>query len=487
MKLLKRPSYIARICALCLLIGLSTTMTAYAATPGSVGAWTTNTNSLPQALQDSASANSNGYVYILGGQTSGGTQVNTVYYAPLNAGGSVGTWTTSPNTLPQNVSYATAKIYNGYVYVMGGYNGTNNVTTVYYAALNSTTGSVGTWTTNANALPQGLSNATSIIHNGYIYVMTGTNGGSYLSTVYYAPLNANGSVGTWTTNTNPIPQALVLPSSFAYNGNVYILGGYTTGATESNTIYYAPLNANGSVGTWTTNTSVLTQGVYAAASAVYNGYAFMMGGNASSGAISSVYSAPINTNGSIGAWTASTNSLPQTLSYATSTTYNGYTYTIGGGFANGNVYYAPLTGYPTPGVSAQTASVTSGSSVAVAVLSGATGNPDPASLQITTAPAHGTATAASGTITYTPTKGYVGSDSLTYQVCSLSDEFLCTQSTISFTVAAAVVSVAASTPDTGFGTTHTNAFKALAPYGLAATVLVIGVVIYRKYTSRQPK
>ncbi len=240
--------------------------------------WTTSTSTLPQALNEATSVTYNGYVYVMGGMNnSGNSSFNTVYYAPLNSNGSVGSWTTSTNTLPQALGGATSVTYNGYVYVMGGDNGSyTGQNTVYYAPLNSN-GSVGSWTTSTSTLPQGLYGATSVIYNGYVYVMGGdNNNGSYLNTAYYAPLNTNGSVGSWTISSNTLPQALSGATSVTYNGYVYVMGGYYNG--NLNTVYYAPLNSNGSVGSWTTSTSTLPQGLNEATSVTYNGYVYVMGG-----------------------------------------------------------------------------------------------------------------------------------------------------------------------------------------------------------------
>ncbi len=240
--------------------------------------WTTSTSTLPQALNEATSVTYNGYVYVMGGMNnSGNSSFNTVYYAPLNSNGSVGSWTTSTNTLPQALGGATSVTYNGYVYVMGGDNGSyTGQNTVYYAPLNSN-GSVGSWTTSTSTLPQGLYGATSVTYNGYVYVMGGdNNNGSYLNTAYYAPLNTNGSVGSWTISSNTLPQALSGATSVTYNGYVYVMGGYYNG--NLNTVYYAPLNSNGSVGSWTTSTSTLPQGLNEATSVTYNGYVYVMGG-----------------------------------------------------------------------------------------------------------------------------------------------------------------------------------------------------------------
>ena len=101
-------------------------------------------------------------------------------------------------------------VYNGYIYELGGGNSSIDQSTVYYAPLNSN-GSVGAWT-STTALPQALQSATSVVYNGYIYELGGNNSGPYQSTVYYAPLNSNGSVGTW-TSTTALPQLTLMALS----------------------------------------------------------------------------------------------------------------------------------------------------------------------------------------------------------------------------------------------------------------------------------
>ncbi len=309
--------------------------------------WTTSTSTLPQALNEATSVTYNGYVYVMGGMNnSGNSSFNTVYYAPLNSNGSVGSWTTSTNTLPQALGGATSVTYNGYVYVMGGDNGSyTGQNTVYYAPLNSN-GSVGSWTTSTSTLPQGLYGATSVIYNGYVYVMGGEVSGSYLNTVYYAPLNSNGSVGSWTTSTSTLPQGLYGATSVTYNGYVYVMGGDNNNGSYLNTAYYAPLNTNGSVGSWTISSNTLPQALSGATSVTYNGYVYVMGGYYN-GNLNTVYYAPLNSNGSVGSWTTSTSTLPQGLNEATSVTYNGYVYVMGG-WSDG-VYYTLLPGPTTIG------------------------------------------------------------------------------------------------------------------------------------------
>ncbi len=232
---------------------------------------------------------------------------------------------TATTALPAATQNATSVVYNGYVYEIGGDNGSVNVATVDYAPINSN-GTLGSWTATTS-LPQATNQATSVVYNGYMYEIGGNNGSVNVATVDYAPINSNGTLGSWTATT-VLPTATEQATSVVYNGYVYEIGGYTTVAVA--TVDYAPINSNGTLGSWTATTSLPT-GTYAATSVVYNGYVYEIGGNL----VSTVDYAPINSNGTLGAWTATT-SLPTATAYATSVVYNGYVYEIEG-WNNGGV------------------------------------------------------------------------------------------------------------------------------------------------------
>ncbi|MEK9170271.1 MAG: hypothetical protein AAB674_01350, partial [Patescibacteria group bacterium] len=154
-----------------------------------------------------------------------------------NSDGSVGPWATSSNALPAARQAHTSVVTNGYAYVIGGYNSVSQ-TTVYYAKLNSN-GSTGAWATNANALPADRSDHSSVVANGYVYVLGGYSN-TPVSTVYYAKLNSDGSVGAWSTNANALPSVNRYPSSVVANGYVYTIGGYN-GTSGLSTISYSSL------------------------------------------------------------------------------------------------------------------------------------------------------------------------------------------------------------------------------------------------------
>jgi len=323
------------------------TPSALADTPGSVGSWNTTT-ALPQGLMEAASTTYNGYAYVLGGNNVNTGNQDTVYYATLNGDGSVGSWNTT-TALPAPLFDASAVAYNGYIYLIGGYHN-GYFDTVYYATLNGD-GSVGSWNTTT-ALPQAIVRTKSVVYGGYVYVAGGDNGGS-LDTVYYAKLNADGSVGSWTTSPNSLPQTVEGAGVIAYGGYMYVMGGVNVGTSYLDTVYYAKLNADGSVGSWTTSPNSLPHVAADAAVVTYNGFVYVIGGYGN-GFLSSTYYTDLNADGSVGSWTTSPNSLPQTIEMATSVANDGYVYVMSGYntlSSINTVYYAQISSVSSTAVS----------------------------------------------------------------------------------------------------------------------------------------
>ena len=289
-------------------------------TGGSISGGWTATTVLPTANRDTSSAAYNGYAYEVGGYSGAGF-VNTVLYAPIVSDGTIGAWT-STTVLPSSIAKGQTVAYNGYLYYVGGFNGSAAVSTVYYAQINLN-GSVGTWSTTT-ALSVATEYGGAVAYNGYLYSLGGDNGAS-TSAVYYAPINANGTIGSWTPTT-ALSVATNMATSVVYNGYLYEIGGNASGATAN--VYYAPIKTDGSIGSWA-STTALPVATYVATSVVYNGYVYEIGGFNGSSYFTTVYYAPINANGTIGTWTASV-SITTATDVASSIAYNGYIYEIGG-------------------------------------------------------------------------------------------------------------------------------------------------------------
>ncbi len=261
------------------------------------------------------------------------------------ADGSLSAWSTNPSSLPGVRDGQAAVSANGYAYVIGGRDAAGVKDTAYFAKLNSN-GTIGSWSTSTYSLPATLQNLASVSANGYIYAIGGKTadaGGSAVATVYYAKINSDGSIGRWNTNSNSLPAARAGLTALAVNGYIYAFGGQSTAGTSQGNTYYAKLNSDGSTGSWSSATS-MPAGIAHHASVVANGYVYIIGGYTSL-AVSTVYYAPLNNDGTLGSWSPNSNSLPAARMYISSAVANGYVYVIGGfdgSFSQSTIYYAKL-------------------------------------------------------------------------------------------------------------------------------------------------
>jgi hypothetical protein len=126
--------------------------------------------------------------------------------------------------------------------------------------------------------------------NGFIYVLGGSiNDGSVIvNTVYFSKINADGTLAGW-SQTTPLPQSESNFGAVAANGWVFSIGGFNGSAVNSN-LYGAPANGNGSLGSWSSGTSLPTA-LYLHAVATSSSYIFVSGGeNSTQTGSSAVYS-----------------------------------------------------------------------------------------------------------------------------------------------------------------------------------------------------
>lgn len=295
-----------------------------ALTGGSVGSWTTSSQNFAGARGYAASAAYNGYLYLLGGDVS----TTVTQYAPINSDGTIGAWANT-SSFTTNRTDLSAVVYNGYLYLAGGYN-TSTYTTygdIQYAPINSD-GSLGSWQTSATGLPSDRCDFGLEAYNGYLYTIGGYTDTDVTNDVSYAPIHADGTIGSW-VSTGSFTTARGDLSTAVYNGYLYILGGNNAGmSTSYSDVQYAPINADGTVGSWATTTALPTVRTNASAVA-YNGYLYMMAGRVSGATSSDVLYASINANGTVGSWTA-TKSLNTGRNKTTIQAYNDYLYIMGG-------------------------------------------------------------------------------------------------------------------------------------------------------------
>ncbi|MCA9333197.1 hypothetical protein KDA00_04995, partial [Candidatus Saccharibacteria bacterium] len=224
--------------------------------------------------------------------------------------------------------------YNGYLYAIGGLDGSGNrVSTIYIAKL------------GANGEPQlwhptdpdkdnwvywysdtGLSSGTArsylgaIAANNRIYLLGGETNSSPggVTTVERADILPNGILGSWTTSgmqAIPSGAGTHMHSVQFYNNNLYILGGFegvkTSSSNLRDTVYYSRLNNDGTMNSWQSTSSFATaRGSFGGSmSYIWGAYIYIGGGcdavNGSGYCTSisgDVEIASINADGSLDNW-----------------------------------------------------------------------------------------------------------------------------------------------------------------------------------------
>jgi len=247
---------------------------------------------------------------------------STVYYYPVNADGSLGAASTT-STLPFASGYGGLVSNNGYLYATNG--GSANVV---YARINSD-GTLSAWT-NVTSLPaNSFGSNQMVVANGYVYLV---GGGPSYSAIYYAQINVDGSLGSWTTSGVSLPSGRILNGTVVANGYLIVTGGSTDVNTGQSTVYSAKLNTNGTIGSFVSTTS-LPAVRYSHSTVSMNGYIYVIAGtpNTAANEVTTIYYGRVSSTGTISAWTTATNSLPAARASQAVASANGYIYISGGG------------------------------------------------------------------------------------------------------------------------------------------------------------
>ncbi len=247
--------------------------------------WTTTTP-LPTKLGGLSAvavpiSDTSAFVVTAGGN-DGTNNRNTVLCNTLATDGTVGpSWTNIPTTaLPATRAYAAmveadpgnslVSASSRFVYVIGGQQTSSDApggtTTVYMASVNTNSGAVGSWSA-LSSLPQALVGPAAALFNGYVYVVGGLRSdGTPSPNVYSAPVNADGTLGTWTASPNAYPMGISFATAFGFAGKLYVLDGDSATSTtpsQEGSATSGVTNANfasalnGVVGTWTATSSTV--------------------------------------------------------------------------------------------------------------------------------------------------------------------------------------------------------------------------------------
>ena len=295
-----------------------------------------STNDLPETLIDHKVTRWKNYVYLAGG-FNGAEYSNSVYRATMLSGGN-STWT-ALDTLPEPLRDHAIVTALNYMYVIGGRTDGAPSDKIYYAAINSD-GSLGEWMLSSVTLPQPLWGHTAAFHNGFLYVVGGTNldtENSALNTVYYSKKTGPyGDLSAFTA-TSALPDARNGHSMVCYNGKLIALGGYDNGGTKQNTVYYTDLNLDGTCSSWLSSTA-LTEAVSNHSSTCYNGLITIIGGETTSTLSDKIYYADIDNLPAL-TWNLAVDLLYEARKDGAAYTYNGQIVFAGGENLSGSIIH----------------------------------------------------------------------------------------------------------------------------------------------------
>jgi hypothetical protein len=153
-------------------------------------------------------------------------------------------------------------LLNGWLYASGGLDATQTSSdTVERAKLEN--GTLGAWIADAPMVDRrshhGLATDGKFLFatGGLERVDGNFNQDVSRTDVLRAPVNEDGSLGAWESIAQT-PVAIAVHSSFVHAGMLYLVGGLDMGPSDFlNTVYRAPVGADGSVGAWETLTPTL--------------------------------------------------------------------------------------------------------------------------------------------------------------------------------------------------------------------------------------
>ncbi len=180
------------------------------------------------------------------GGTDGTNYLKDVQYAPLNSDGTVGTWSYTTE-MTSAKGYIVPAILNGFLYVYGGYDGTNSFNTVDYATLN-TNGTIGSWLAST-AFATGRYGHQVVINNGITYLTGGYGGSGYQSNTQYSVIQSQSRTSTYS-------KVFDLGALYSLSGISY--GGVLPGGNGS--ISYRTAGTNGSFGNLSRADSIASGG-----------------------------------------------------------------------------------------------------------------------------------------------------------------------------------------------------------------------------------
>ncbi len=225
---------------------------------------------LPQGLVWHGAAATNGQLYVSGG-TNGSSGFPGVWRSGLQP------WSWQGQTgLPKATEGHGFAIIGSYAYSLGGWTrGLGGPRTDVYKAAIQANGTLGPWTTTTS-LPSGRSWAGWVVNGNQLIAVggLGPNWGPQ-ATVWQATADSQGNLSSWQSAPN-LPEPRAWPGCAIADGKLWVTGGSM--GTQTKATAYAATIGNGQIGPWQTGPT-LPKPSEAHATVVLKGVLTLVGGD----------------------------------------------------------------------------------------------------------------------------------------------------------------------------------------------------------------
>jgi hypothetical protein len=161
------------------------------------------------------------------------------------------------------------------------------------------------------SLPGELFDFAAVTAKGHLFVVGGNApGGHYQGQVYSAVIQDDGLLGHWVDVTE-LPQALSAHAAVVVNDHLFVLGGFNADGFQA-TVFSAPVNDDGTLGPWTL-LPPLPEPLAVSAAVSAHGYIYVLGGRISNAPLTvsgNIHRARVNADGTLDYWETLSTTLP---------------------------------------------------------------------------------------------------------------------------------------------------------------------------------
>ncbi|MBM3269898.1 MAG: IPT/TIG domain-containing protein [Candidatus Sericytochromatia bacterium] len=268
---------------------------------GNLGAFATGSAALVVPRTDHRAAVIGDSAYVLGGYAGG--ELTSIERSVIGSDGSVGAFATTAVSLPSARRNFATSIARNRLYVIGGYNCCAPERSVIYAPINAD-GSLGSFVDLGNLLPAGRGYHPAAVIGDYLYVVGGF-GGSYLDSVVRSTIGSDGSLTLFGDAGKNLGTARNNHTLAVIGNYLYAVGGQNSSGLAEGSVERAAINADGTLGAFAGAGVSLVTPRLQHASAVIGDYLYVFGGRSNDTPIvyfDSVERARINADGTLGAF-----------------------------------------------------------------------------------------------------------------------------------------------------------------------------------------